>query len=64
MTREIGEIFEYAGAKLKVSAARDISCAGCYLFSMFITNCDISITGECEPHKTFDSIHRVFKEVK
>ena len=62
MVREIGEVFELEGKKLKVEKAQPGSCTGCGLLN---ENCfdKREVTGECVDEFRDDETDVIFKEV-
>lgn len=62
MVREIGEVFEHEGRKLRVEKAKHGSCDGCCLLN---GNCydKREITGECIDDFRDDETDVIFKEV-
>lgn len=62
MVREIGEVFELEGRKLKVEKAKPGSCDGCSLLN---ENCfdQREVTGECVDEFRDDETDVIFKKV-
>lgn len=62
MERKIGEVFEFAGRKLRVERAKPNSCTGCY----FNDRCcfdERGTSGECCDDFREDHTDVIFKEV-
>lgn len=62
MVREIGEIFELEGRKLKVEKAQPGSCTGCSLLNRTCLD-KRSVTGECVDDFREDNTDVIFKEI-
>lgn len=62
MVREIGEVFELEGKKLKVEKAQPGSCTGCSLLNQTCLD-KRSVTGECVDDFREDNTDVIFKEI-
>ena len=62
MVREIGEVFEFEGRKLRVEKAQPGSCTGCSLLNRTCLD-KRSVTGECVDEFRDDETDVIFKDV-
>lgn len=60
MVRKIGEVFEFAGRKLRVEKAKHGSCDGCYFLER---KCLEKVHGECCDDYREDNTDVIFKEI-
>lgn len=60
MVRKIGEVFEFAGRRLKVEKAQSGSCTGCFFLGK---KCLERVHGECCDDFREDNTDVIFKEV-
>ena len=61
--REIGEIFEFEDKKIKVKAASNNECDGCF-FNMRCSNEIMKLSGECDGNCRIDEKNVIFVEVQ
>ena len=62
MERKIGEVFEFAGRRLRVERAKPNSCTGCSLLDRTCFD-KRSVTGECVDEFREDHTDVIFKDV-